>query len=258
MNKFDHQKGRHFSIDEVKIYYEEIGNPDKPVLIFLHGGFGNIEDFNSVVPLLVDDFRIIAIDSRGQGKSSLGADNLTYERIQLDIEALLQSLNINDMTIIGFSDGGTIAYRMAIESSIKIKKLVAISTTWNIKDSLSTEEIFLKITADSWKAKFPESFDSYQRLNPEPDFEKLTKSMIALWLDRTATGFPNENVSKINCPTLIVRGDKDHLFSRESVCEVAGLIDNSALLNIPFAGHLAYEDQLEIFIKALKQFLNEQ
>lgn len=116
----------------------------------------------------------------------------------------------------------------------------------------------MNITADSWKAKFPESFDSYQRLNPGPDFEKLIKSMIALWLDQTAKGFPNENVSKINGPTLIVRGDQDHLFSRESVCEVAEFIDNSTLLNIPFAGHLAYENQLELFFNILKQFLKVQ
>lgn len=257
MNKFDHQKGQHFSIGEVKIYYEEIGNPDKPVLVFLHGGLGNIEDFNAVVPLLGDDFRIIGIDSRGQGKSSLGAEDLTYKRIQLDVEALLESLNVNDITIIGFSDGGTISYRMAIESTIRIKKVVTIGATWNIMDSLSTEEIFLNITADSWKEKFPESFDSYQRLNPEPDFEKLIKSMIGLWLDKTTTGFPNENVSKINCPTLIVRGDQDHLFSRESVCQVADLIDNAAFLNIPFAGHLAHEDQLKIFFNTLKQFLDK-
>lgn len=257
MNKFDHQKGQHFSIGEVKIYYEEIGNPDKPVLVFLHGGLGNIEDFNAVVPLLGDDFRIIGIDSRGQGKSSLGAEDLTYKRIQLDVEALLESLNVNDITIIGFSDGGTISYRMAIESTIRIKKVVTIGATWNIMNSLSTEEIFLNITADSWKEKFPESFDSYQRLNPEPDFEKLIKSMIGLWLDKTTTGFPNENVSKINCPTLIVRGDQDHLFSRESVCQVADLIDNAAFLNIPFAGHLAHEDQLKIFFNTLKQFLDK-
>jgi pimeloyl-ACP methyl ester carboxylesterase len=257
MNKFDHQKGLHFSIGEVKIYYEEMGNPDKPVLVFLHGGLGNIEDFNAVVPLLGDDFRIIGIDSRGQGKSSLGAEGLTYKRIQLDIEALLESLDVNDITIIGFSDGGTISYRMAIESTIRIKKIVTIGATWNIKDSLSTEEIFLNITADSWKEKFPESFDSYQRLNPEPDFEKLIKAIIKLWLDKTTTGFPNENVNKINCPTLIVRGDQDHLFSRESVCQVADLIDNAAFLNIPFAGHLAYEDQLKTFFNTLKQFLDK-
>ena len=55
---------------------------------------------------------------------------------------MLESLNINDITIIGFSDGGTISYRMAIESTIRIKKVVTIGATWNIKDSLLTEEIF--------------------------------------------------------------------------------------------------------------------
>lgn len=215
-----------------------------------------MEEFNSVVPYLVANFRIIGVDSRGQGKSTFGS-NLNYARIQLDIETLLQSLQINDVTIIGFSDGGTIAYRLAIESSIKINKIVTIGATWNIQDSISAEEIFLRITADSWKAKFPESFESYQKLNPAADFAKLTTAMVAMWLDKTPTGFPNERVSMIHCPTLIVRGDNDHLFSRESVFEVAGLISNSALLNIPFAGHLAYEDQSEIFMKTLKQFLND-
>lgn len=83
-------------------------------------------------------------------------------------------------------------------------------------------------------------------------------SVVALWLDKTETGFPNERVSEINCPALIVRGDQDHLFSRKSVFEVAECIDNAALLNIPFAGHVAYEDQLELFFITLKQFLNEQ
>ncbi|MCW2260027.1 MULTISPECIES: alpha/beta fold hydrolase [Sphingobacterium] len=258
MNTFDHQKGAYFCTGEAKIYYEEIGNPDKPVIIFLHGGVGNMEDFNVLVPLLADDFRIIGIDSRGQGKSSLGSDKLTYQLLQSDIEALLKSLNINNIIIIGFSDGGIISYRMAIENAIKIKKIVTIGATWNIKDLLATEEIFLNVTAAGWKEKFPDSFNLYQKLNPEPDFEKLIKSVVALWLDKTETGFPNERVSEINCPALIVRGDQDHLFSRKSVFEVAECIDNAALLNIPFAGHVAYEDQLELFFITLKQFLNEQ
>jgi pimeloyl-ACP methyl ester carboxylesterase len=255
MDTFDHQKGQHLDVDGAQIYYEEIGNPEKPTLLFLHGGFGNIEEFNSVVPHLVADFRIIGIDSRGHGKSTFGSE-LNYSRIQMDIETLLQSLQIDNVTIIGFSDGGTIAYRLAIESSIKINKIVTIGATWNIKDSISAEEIFRRITAESWKAKFPESFESYQKLNPAADFSKLTTSMVAMWLDATATGFPNENVSTIQSPTLIIRGDNDHLFSRGSVFEVAELITNSTLLNIPFAGHLAYVDQSEIFMKTLKQFLN--
>lgn len=256
MNQFDHHSGQHYKIEGADIYYEEIGTRDKPALILLHGGFGNIEDFNLVVPHLTDHFRIIGIDSRGHGKSTMGAEKLTYERISLDVTTLLHAAEIESATIMGFSDGATVAYRLAIDSGIEIQKFITIGGTWNINDSLSTEQLFLKITAESIREVFPHGFDKYQNLNPEPDFERLTKSLVAMWLDDTSAGFPNDNVKKINCPTLIVRGDNDHLFSRESVVELAGKINNSALLNIAFAGHSVHEDQLETFIKSLRQFLN--
>ncbi|HHD7495644.1 TPA: alpha/beta fold hydrolase [Klebsiella oxytoca] len=62
-------------------YYEIKGNPDSPALVFLHGSFGNIETFNAVAPQLNDSPLLIGIDSRGQGKSTLGTLQLTYKRI---------------------------------------------------------------------------------------------------------------------------------------------------------------------------------
>ena len=59
----------------------------------------------------------------------------------------------------------------------------------------------------------------------------------------------------ISCPLLIVRGDDDHLVSREAVVELSGLVKRSTLLNIPFAGHVAFEDQKEIFAIILNEFL---
>lgn len=54
---FNHLVGEYLDIDGAKIYYESIGNEDSPTLLFLHGGFGNIEDFNSVLPRLTRDYR---------------------------------------------------------------------------------------------------------------------------------------------------------------------------------------------------------
>jgi pimeloyl-ACP methyl ester carboxylesterase len=70
--EFKHKSETTFKIDSANIYYEEIGNPLKQPLIFLHGGFGNIEDFNGIIPLLEKEYLIIGMDSRGQGKSTLG------------------------------------------------------------------------------------------------------------------------------------------------------------------------------------------
>ena len=53
MNPFNHQSGEYFeTTDAAKIYYEITGNPDGLVLVLLHGGFGNMEDFNGLLPVL--------------------------------------------------------------------------------------------------------------------------------------------------------------------------------------------------------------
>jgi pimeloyl-ACP methyl ester carboxylesterase len=83
--EFNHKAGNYIEVDGANIYYEEIENVGKPTLLFLHGGFGNIEDYNSMLPMFADDYHIVGIDSRGHGKSTFGTSKLTYKRLQLDV-----------------------------------------------------------------------------------------------------------------------------------------------------------------------------
>jgi pimeloyl-ACP methyl ester carboxylesterase len=255
MRTFDHSSGEYVDIDGARIYYEVTGNEDGPALLVLHGGFGNLEDLNSILPDLSKEFRVVGIDNRGQGKSTLGSKALTYERIQKDVERILAYLKIDSLSILGFSDGGITAYRLASLTSLKIEKLVTIGARWHLKNTEPTREIFLKITGESWRNKFPATYDAYQKLNPEPNFDLLVQSLTKMWLDSTASGYPNEAVTNISCPLLIVRGDDDHLLSREAVVELSRSVKGSRLLNIPFAGHVAFEDQKEIFMISLSEFL---
>ena len=257
MKTFDHTSGKYLEADGARIYYEVIGKEDRPVLLVLHGGFGTIEDFNPILPDLQKEFCVIGIDSRGQGRSTLGPDALTYAQIQKDAERVLEHLGIDRLSIIGFSDGGIVAYRLAALTDLKIEKLTTIDSRWHVKNTEPTREIFLKITGESWRTKFPETFEAYQRLNPEPDFDLLARSVIQMWLDPNPSGYANEAVRDIACPLLIVRGDDDHLISLEVVTELRGLVKNSRLLNIPFAGHAAYLDQKEVFVLALNRFFKD-
>jgi pimeloyl-ACP methyl ester carboxylesterase len=254
MNTFDHTSGTYLEIDGARIYYEVSGLEDRLALLMLHGGFGTIEDFNAILPDIHKEFRVIGMDSRGQGKSTLGPETLTYERIQKDAERVLEHLGVDTLSIMGFSDGGIVAYRLATLSNLSIEKLVTIDSRWHVKNTEPTRETFLKITGESWRQKFPDIYDAYQRLNPEPDFDRLAKSLIQMWLDPNPSGYVNEAVQQISCPLLIVRGDDDHLISLEAVAELRGLVEHSRLLNIPFAGHAAFQDQQDIFKIALNQF----
>ena len=72
MKNFAHNSGQYLQVDGAKIYYEISGKQDSPALLFLHGGFGNIEDFNAILPDLDKEFQIIGIDSRGESVSVVG------------------------------------------------------------------------------------------------------------------------------------------------------------------------------------------
>ncbi len=252
---FNHQSKTCIEIDSAKIYYEELENPQKQPLIFLHGGFGNMEDFNGIIPLLKNEYRIIGIDSRGQGKSTLGEKGLTYARLEEDVRIIIEKLNLINSIIIGFSDGGIVGLRLASAKEISIEKLIVIGSTWHSKSLENSKHILGGITANSWKEKFPKTFEIYQRINPTSDFDKLTETIIPMWIDETESGQPNEKVEKITCPTLIVQGDKDFLVEKRHTLELSEKINDSNLANIPFCGHEVYVDQPELLMNIINQFL---
>ena len=254
-NTFDHKSGEHLEIDGARIYYETHGDENSPVLLFLHGGFGTMEDFNGIVSNLEKKYRIIGIDSRGQGKSTLGTELLTYERMQRDVERIIEHLGVKKLSIIGFSDGGITAYRLVSLTALKIEKLVTISSRWHLKNAEATRDLLANITGESWRKKFPETYELYQKLNAEPDFDMLTESLVKMWLDPNSSGYANEKVKNISCPLLIVRGDDDHLILKEAVVELSETVKNARFFNIPFAAHAAFKDQPEMFMIGLNEFL---
>jgi len=254
---FKHKSETFIEIDSAKIYYEEIGNPKKQPLIFLHGGFGNIEDYNGIIPLLQNEYRIIGVDSRGQGKSTLGNKELTYAQIERDIKIIIEKLNLINPVIVGFSDGGISALRLACFNKLKIDKLIIIASSWHTKSLENSKKFLESITAEKWKERFPKTFEKYQSLNPEPNFDNLTKAIVKMWIDENDTGHPDENVENINCPTLIIRGDNDHLINKHSTFELSEFIKDANLANIPFCGHEVYIEQKNILMEIINQFLGK-
>ncbi|MDR3286109.1 MAG: alpha/beta hydrolase [Prevotellaceae bacterium] len=255
--KFNHQAGKYLEIDGANIYYEEIENRGKPVLLFLHGGFGNIESFNDIIPLFCNDFHIIGIDSRGHGKSTLGTDNLTYKRLQIDAEVIVNQLQVTNVNIIGYSDGGIVAYRIAAANKILINKLITIGATWSLQDAATAEEIVADMTIANSKETFAEYYKYYQANNPNPEWDKFVKLCLEMWIDKTESGYPYKNIRSINVPTLIIRGNNDKFLSLESAVELSKKIEKSLLLNIPFASHGAFKSHPQIFEIIAKQFLNK-
>ena len=257
MNLLNHQSGEYLSIDTASIYYEVAGTPGRPVLLILHGSLGSLEDLNPVLARLAERYMLVGIDSRGHGKSSMGSSRLTYERLQQDAELVLQHLHIDKFSILGFNDGGTVAYRLAAYSKLKVEKVVTIGARWHYKNADSMR-IMLKSTFEhSWKEKFPAVYDDYKKLNPAPDFDTLTQALVKMWLDPGSSGYPSFNLQRYTSPLLVIRGDNDHLLSLTAVAELCTLLPTAAFLNVPFAGNDAHNTQKEMIMLALEEFFTK-
>ncbi|WP_457425525.1 alpha/beta fold hydrolase [Roseateles sp. P5_E7] len=256
MTAFGHQRGRRIDVAGARIYAESIGPADAPVLVLLHGGFGNIEDFNALLPAL-NGWRVIGIDSRGHGASTLGSSPWTYQRVEEDVEQVLLAMGVERCTLLGFSDGGIVALRLGASRRVKVDRIVVIGATWHHKNLVSSREILQKVTAESWRNKFPDTYDAYQSLNPEPDFERLTKALVQGWLDDSPSGHPDDRVADITAPVLVVRGDDDHLTALQDAVELRETLKDAHFLGIPFAGHVAHAEGEEVFLPALRRFLGQ-
>lgn len=237
MKVFDHKSGKYLPIDDAKIYYEEIGDKAAPVLLMLHGGLNNIELFNPILEKLSEQFRVIGIDSRGHGRSSLGSLELTYALLQKDVEKILEHLNIHELSILGFSNGGTIALRLGAFSNLKINAIAAVGTPWSTPHIKHVMPMFAALTMEDWKKQCPDDYAAYQRLSPDANIEQTFKQITKLALDESDKGRPNESVKNINCEVLAMRGENDPIVSEESLVELCKLIKNAKRLNIPSAGH---------------------
>lgn len=223
----------------------------------MHGGFSNIEDFNIITPDLSKNFRLIGIDSRGHGKSNIGK-KLSYKILADDLEQIINTLNLKEFNILGFSDGGTIAYRYAIKKHIRLKKIVTMGSSWELNEQDPSWDLLSQMIGAIWKEMFPESFESYLNLNPSPDFDYFSENVINMWNDLSLDGYPNNLISHINNEMLVIRGDNDILTSLNSMSKLRGIVKNMSFLNIPFAEHAVFLDSTEIVLHCIEKKINIQ
>lgn len=253
--KSDHQIDGTVHVDDAEIYFNLAGDESSPLLLLLHGGIGCTEDFKDLLPALTTQFRVIGIDNRGHGRSTLGSGDLSYGQLEKDTIAVLRHLQIDQTAVLGFSDGGTVGYRLMASPAITVTKLITIGAPWELKPDDPAREIFARVTGQGWREKFPEMYESYQRLNPLPDFDQLVAKTVQMWQGSTETGYLAEDVDCLTGEVLVIRGDNDPFFTREAAVELTSRINQSVFANFAFAGHAAHEDQPEMVLRCILEFL---
>jgi len=114
--------------EKINVYYEDLGN-GAPI-VFISGWPLSHEMWEyQVTPLREAGFRCITYDRRGFGSSDASLDKYDYDVLAEDLKVLLDKLNINDATLVGFSMGGGEVIRYCSKyNAARIKKIILVSS----------------------------------------------------------------------------------------------------------------------------------
>ncbi len=113
--------------DGCRLHYESIGQGSCVVLAAGLGGLGSF--WSPVRALLAMRFQVITFDHRGCGKSERPLHGHTIDRLAKDVVAILDDAGIARADIVGHSTGGTIAQVLALDSPVRVRRIVA-SGSW--------------------------------------------------------------------------------------------------------------------------------
>lgn len=221
--------GHYVQSGDAKIYYEVYGK-GKPVVL-LHGGiFGSTYEMYQLIDSLKKTNLVIAVSTRGHGKSAMGAGIPSYEQKAEDAKAVVNAVTEDSVTVLGFSDGAYTGYYFAATTGNKVKKLIAIGAGewkkgfWEIN---VTRQMFFSM--DSLYTR------QQMALMPEP-------ARFDEWLETINKYYNSLSVGKeiftaIHCPVLVMAGERDMNAPLATIIAAYQMIPNSQLAIIPAAPH---------------------
>ena len=211
-------------------------------LILLHGNGEDHTIFDNVAKHFAKQYHVIAIDTRGHGKSPLGDEPFSLYQFAEDLNEFMNEQKIEKANILGFSDGGNIALIFASEYPEKVIKLIANGANTKpsgIKPLVHLAMLFrymLYSVAAAFSGKFELKKALYYIMLHEPHITK-------------------EELEQITAPTLVLVGTEDLIRESESKY-IKKSIPNSEIVFI-LGNHLIVKNNTKDYIFAVEKFLDK-
>jgi pimeloyl-ACP methyl ester carboxylesterase len=261
----------------LRFHYVEWGFPDAPPLLCLHGITQTAHSWDEVAEALSDQYRVLCLDQRGHGDSDWAPrGEYTRQAMAADIDAITDALGLSTFLLCGMSMGGINAITFTAHHPQKVRGLVIVDVSPEIKtegvqnirsfiqasDELPTFEAFVErahqfnprrslenirsrlshnlkqLPNGSWTWKYDKALRSGER-----SFQ--ASALLDLW----------DDVARIDCPTLILKGAESDILSSEGAAKLQKAIAGSQLAIIPGAGHSVMGDNPAAFVQAVRGFL---
>jgi pimeloyl-ACP methyl ester carboxylesterase len=188
-------------------YVYEVRGQGEPLLL-LHGGLGSIDMFEPVLPGFAAR-QVIAVDLQGHGRSTLGSRPIRCEAIADDMAALLKRLGRAKVDVFGYSFGGCVGLRLAVQHPEVVRRLVLMSTPFADDGWYAEMRPQQKQVSAAMAPMMKETpmYKSYVAVAPKPEeFPRLLDAMGDLMRQ---TYDWSADVAKLKMPVMLVFGDAD-------------------------------------------------
>jgi pimeloyl-ACP methyl ester carboxylesterase len=224
-------------VNGMHMWYAVFGH-GKPVIL-VHGGLANANWWGLQVPALVKQhYRVIVLDSRGQGHSTRGNAAMSYHLMATDVLGLMDYLHIHKAALVGWSDGAIIGLDIAVHNPDRLTKLFAFganSQPSGMKDSSERTAAQNAVVAEY--SRLMKS--GYEKMSPTPgNFITFHPEMTHLW--KTEPNFTSAQLQSIRVPTWIVDGDHDEIIKRSDADYLFSEIPGAEELILPGVSHFAF------------------
>ena len=236
--------GKTFVHDGIQLYYEVygVGQP----LLLVHGNGGSIATFTAQIDYFRKHYKVIAMDSRDQGRSADSPGRITYEKMTDDLAALLDHLQTGPVYVLGWSDGGIEALLLAIRHPEKVSKIAAMAA--NLYPGGLAPEILAWIESTKTEAM------KAALANPEEKSARREAKLMQMMLDEPHIA--PQALEAITVPALVLASDHDAIRD-EHTLEIYHHLLNGQLCIFPNATHMIPYDDPALFNSTIDRFFRE-
>lgn len=251
-----HAKNCTVSIGNTDMNYITFGNGPKTLVMIpgLGDGLKTVKGmalpFAYLYRAFAKDYRVFVFSRKNEMPQNYSLHDMAEDQV-----AVMKALGLSDVCLLGISMGGMIAQHIALNHPEMIKKLVLAVTAAQQNETLQTvvcrwiamaeRADYKSLVIDTAKRSYSEAYIKKHSaflpllgiVGKPKDFSRFLIQANACLGHNVATRLP-----EINCPTLVVGGDRDHVVGTAASTEISNKIPGSKLVLYNGLGHMAYEE----------------
>lgn len=234
--------------DGARVWLASFG--EGPAVLLLHGGMGNSNNFGHQVPALVEaGYRVVVIDSRGHGRSSWDGGAFSYAQFAGDAFAVLDRLGIDNVAVVGWSDGACTGLAMAKAAPERVAGVFYFACNVDPSGTLPFE--FTDVIGKCLERHRQD----YAALSPHPErFDEMSSKLQVM--QGSQPDYSADDLRDIGVPVTVAQSERDEFIRAEHARYIAETVPGAKLVEMKGVSHFAPVQRPGLFNGVVLEFLD--